>query len=57
MGIKINCKSNDGLYCKDKRIKRTRFGLGHRLCCEVDGDPCPFKERYSKPKGHPAPQH
>lgn len=56
-GVKVNCKYNDrGLYCKNKNVKRSLFGIGARLCnCVNFGGECPYKESYPKP-GAPSSQ-
>ena len=59
MGININCKSNDqGVWCKDKRIKRSMFGLGARRCVlfpGLNGKTCEFQEEYERPLSPPPP--
>ena len=48
--VKINCKQNDsGVWCKDKRIKRSCWGFGARCCIEYDNNKkCLYKESYKK---------
>lgn len=51
MHIRVNCRKNDsGIFCKDKRIKRSLFGIGARLCIVPEGKTCPFQEKFSKPQ-------
>ena len=54
-GVKVNCKYNDrGLYCKNKNVKRSLFGIGARLCsCLNFGEDCSYKESYPKPLKSP----
>ena len=54
---KINCRWNDlGAWCKNKRIKRSLFGVGSRCCIEYDGiEICEFKEPFPIPKPSPPP--
>jgi len=50
MGRNINCKKNDkGAWCKDKRVKRSLFGLGARCCSVFEGVECPYQEEFSRP--------
>lgn len=50
MRININCrKIRDGIYCKDTRVKRSLFGIGPRMCLEIDGKRCPYREPHTKP--------
>ena len=50
MYINVNCKQNDsGAWCKDKRVKRSLFGLGARCCVVYNGGICKFQEKYEKP--------
>ena len=58
MEIKINCKMNDNsAWCKDKRIKRSLFGLGARCCLEFENKTCPYVIRYKRPKISPKGQN
>ncbi len=52
MQRKINCKYNDrGAWCTNKKIKRSLFGLGTRLCSEYNFDKiCKLKEPILKGK-------
>lgn len=37
VNMKINCEYNDGgVWCKNRNIKRSCFGLGARMCVEYD---------------------
>lgn len=45
-----DCKKNESFYCNDKRVPRSFFGLGARLCTPVD---CPYYEKSLRPKGNP----
>jgi hypothetical protein len=48
---RINCvKNNNGAWCKDKRVKRSLFGIGARCCLIYDGYKCPYQEMYIKPR-------
>lgn len=45
--ININCKQNDRReWCKDKRIKKSLWGLGARVCRIVEGGTCEFQDPY-----------
>ena len=53
MGIflKINCEFNDkGAWCINKKVKRSLFGLGARVCCEYSDTPkdCKYKKQFKK---------
>ena len=57
--VKVNCKSNDrGAWCKDKRIKRSLFGIGARCCILYNNQvsKCEFQEKYKKPNYVAVPQ-
>ena len=49
----INCKYVDSIYCTNKNVKRTLFGLGARLC---NHDNCKFIEPVYKPPIKPSAQ-
>ena len=50
MGCNINCKDNNqGVWCKNKNVKRSLFGIGARCCLVFNGKPCPYREKYLKP--------
>ena len=50
MPLKMNCKQNDqGVWCKDKRVKRSLFGMGARMCCRAEGKFCPFQDKIPRP--------
>ena len=50
MGININCKKNNsGVWCKDKRIKRSLFGLGARMCLVAEGKECNYQDIHTRP--------
>ena len=53
----INCKWNDqGAWCKNKKVKRSLFGIGARCCVEYDRtEICSFKESMVKPPSPPPP--
>jgi hypothetical protein len=57
MNIKINCIYNDrGTWCKNKKIKRSLFGIGARCCIAKPWDNgCNYQQRVSKPKVPPPP--
>lgn len=48
--IKVNCIwNNQGVWCKNEKIKRSLFGFGARCCIEYGGNKtCQFRE--SRPK-------
>ena len=48
--LNVNCSKKDGKHCKDKRIARSFFGLGKRLCIENVFNKCSFKERPAPPQ-------
>ncbi len=53
----VNCTANDhGVWCKDKRIKRSLWGIGARMCLVFDGQVCPLQQKYQRPAIHPPPQ-
>lgn len=54
MQISINCQyANDGIYCTNKNVKRSLFGLGARMCMEAYRcNKCPYKIKHPRP---PAP--
>lgn len=50
MGHKINCKANNqGCWRKDRRVKRSLWGIGARMCLVFEGRACPFQEKYRRP--------
>lgn len=54
MGIKINCiyNNHNGVGCLNKKVKRSLFGIGPRLCILFPNpynDVCEHKEGYPKP--------
>lgn len=56
MQINVNCKQNEGhAWCKDKRVKRSLFGIGARVCCVSNGDKCPYQDPYPRPNISPPP--
>ena len=58
MQKKINCKHNNkGAWCTCKKVKRSFYGLGSRICSEYNDVKCEFKEAVSpRPNIPPAPQ-
>lgn len=51
MSIKINCIKNDsGVLCKDKRIKRSLFGIGARVCKVAENQECEYQDKYPRPE-------
>ena len=55
MNIKINCVHNDqGAWCTNKKVKRSLFGIGARVCCEYNGKKCELKEKTTR-KAPPPP--
>lgn len=55
--VSIAKKSKNGIYCTDKRIERSLFGFGARMCAVIEGGDCSFQEIYPKPNiTHIAPQ-
>jgi hypothetical protein len=53
--VKVNCINNDkGAYCKDKKVKRSLFGLGARCCSEYHNiNKCPYKVGVNKNEVQP----
>ena len=53
----VNCRWNDqGAWCRNKKVKRSMFGIGARCCIEYNGNKaCKFKELFPKPKDPPSP--
>jgi len=53
MLVKINCTYNDnGAWCKNKKVKRSMWGLGARCCILYppdQGPNCIYQDK--KPKG------
>jgi hypothetical protein len=53
MATKINCKYNDrGVWCTDKRIKRSLLGIGTRCCIlfpGLNGKKCEYQVKYERP--------
>lgn len=51
--INIDCKDNDqGAWCKNKKIKRSLFGLGARLCVlypGLNGKVCEYQIKQPRP--------
>jgi len=50
MGININCKhNNQGAWCRNKKVKRSLFGIGARCCVEYpyNNGVCEHKEEYT----------
>lgn len=46
----INClMNNHGVFCEDKRVKRSLFGIGCRICLVYDGKECPFRIKHPRP--------
>jgi hypothetical protein len=56
LGQNVNCKSFEGrCRCSEKRVKKSFFGLGARLCLELGEGKrifgaCPFKKEHKRPK-------
>ena len=45
----VNCIKNDNFaWCKDKRVKRSLFGIGARCCLVYDNKRCPYQEEYPR---------
>ena len=45
--ININCRQNDqGVWCKDSRVKRSLFGIGARMCPVFESKQCEFQIEY-----------
>jgi hypothetical protein len=57
MVTNINCIHNDRAWCKEKRIKRSLWGLGARCCVEYQtfGKKCKFKVKAFSPNTSPPP--
>ena len=59
MFVNVNCKSaiNPGGWCKDKRVKRSLFGLGSRCCVKyMNNDAeCAFHVPFDRPPPPPPP--
>jgi hypothetical protein len=58
--INIDCKDNDqGVWCKNKNVKRSLFGLGARMCVLYPGfndKECKYQTKMKRPiKPAPAP--
>jgi len=54
MGVNINCRQNDqGAWCRDRRVKRSLFGIGARVCRIFEGQLCEYQDMYPRP--HIAP--
>lgn len=59
MYVRVNCKYNDnGLYCKNKKVKRSLFGIGERQCkltrySNYQFSGCEFQESYPRPSSPP----
>ena len=49
--IKINCIYADRCWCKNKKVNRSLFGFGARVC--IDHKNCKFKEQSPRPKKGP----
>jgi hypothetical protein len=58
MVVRYNCKFNDGPFCKNKKVERSLFGLGARLCVMVGmkNHNCIFCESNQKPNIKPGCQ-
>lgn len=54
----VNCKWNDqGAWCRNRKVKRSMFGIGARCCIEYNEDKsCKFKELFPKPENRPPPR-
>ena len=53
----VNCKANDqGAWCKDRRIKRSIWGIGARVCLVFEGKACPYQDKYPRPPVPRTPQ-
>ena len=58
MQRKINCKHNNkGAWCTNKRVKRSLFGIGARVCCEFNDIKCELKEKSVRLAPPPAPKY
>lgn len=56
MNKKINCEFNDGnAWCKNKKVKRSLFGLGARMCIEFNDNQCKYKPSSVRPIKPPPP--
>ena len=54
MNIKVNCKDNDGPWCKNKAVPRSLFGMGRRICVDYPMTKvCKIRREYPRP---PPPQ-
>ena len=55
MERKINCIYNDDFaWCNCKKVKKSLFGIGDRLCIERhDGEKCDYKKGIPKPTPPP----
>lgn len=44
--VKVHCKHNDrGSWCTNKKIKRSLWGFGARLCVDYGPEQkCPYRE-------------
>jgi hypothetical protein len=49
--VRINCVYNDqGAWCKNKKIKRSIFGIGARVCLDFEKEGiCNIREKYIRP--------
>ena len=55
--INVNCIYNDkSAWCKHKGIKKSMFGIGARVCVEVDGKQCTLKQTHPRPDVLPPAQ-
>ena len=61
--LNVNCIYTDGnrnqgqrIWCTNKKVKRSFFIFGARICIENAGiKTCPFKKEHTKPKAPPPP--
>lgn len=54
METQIKCKYNKGIGCSCPNVKRTLWGMGARLCVEIENNritstKCQFKEEHTTP--------
>ena len=57
MQTKRNCKfNNQGVWCTNKKIKSSLFGLGTRSCSDAySANTCTYKEKLGRPVAPPPP--
>ncbi len=49
--VNVNCRQNNqGAWCRDKRIKRSLFGIGARMCRVFERQDCPYQDKYPRPE-------